>query len=280
MKLFTAALNSELESRAFELIEAIDDLQLIELAAKYASSKGRMHMAEKISKLQMNIEEKVFFPPISSLFFIIAIFIQQQKEKEDILKEFENESETYCNQYDTPTNKKIQEKNEETSTPLIAPKPMITQKNRNPFKKSITLKVAHANPLSHLTSKVIGYQNDSSSNMDSEDENTTPNNKTLNRTQSQDTPRPMNFMSWYLANKEELKASNPDVNDKDLSALALTMYRDLTKKQEIPDFKETLDSSTNSPLSALTNHKRKLEMNDSNSSGVSKLAKFGFTSSK
>ena len=61
MKLFTAALNSELESRAYELIEAIGDLQLIELAAKYAGSKGRMHMAEKILNLQNDNEEKVNF---------------------------------------------------------------------------------------------------------------------------------------------------------------------------------------------------------------------------
>ena len=123
---------------------------------------------------------------------------------------------------------------------------MLTQKNRNPFKKTSAIKVVHSNSLSHLTSKVIGFQNES--NLDSEDENAPPNNKTLNRTQSQDTPRPMSYMTWFLANKEELKTSNPDVSEKELSQLSLGMYRDLTKKQELPDYKESLDSSTSSPL--------------------------------
>lgn len=48
-----------MESRAFELIDVISDQQLIELSAKYASSRGRLHMAEKILKLLEENEEKV-----------------------------------------------------------------------------------------------------------------------------------------------------------------------------------------------------------------------------
>jgi len=59
LKLFSTALNAELESRAFEIIELINDKKLIELAAKYASQKGRMHMSNKISKLLSDLEEKV-----------------------------------------------------------------------------------------------------------------------------------------------------------------------------------------------------------------------------
>lgn len=59
LKLFSTALNAELESRAFEIIELINDRKLIELAAKYASQKGRMHMSNKISKLLNDFQEKV-----------------------------------------------------------------------------------------------------------------------------------------------------------------------------------------------------------------------------
>lgn len=61
LKLFSTALNSELESRAFEIVELINDKKLIELSSKYASQKGRMHMANKILKLLNDFEEKVCY---------------------------------------------------------------------------------------------------------------------------------------------------------------------------------------------------------------------------
>jgi hypothetical protein len=39
-----------MESRAYELIEIIGDSQLIELSGKYASKRGRIHMAETQSE--------------------------------------------------------------------------------------------------------------------------------------------------------------------------------------------------------------------------------------
>lgn len=59
LKLFSTAMNAELESRAYEIVELIGDKKLIELAAKYASQKGRIHMAGKIAKLLNDFEEKV-----------------------------------------------------------------------------------------------------------------------------------------------------------------------------------------------------------------------------
>lgn len=59
LKLFSTAMNSELESRAYEIIELIRDKKLIELAARYATQKGRLHIASKISKMLTEFEEKV-----------------------------------------------------------------------------------------------------------------------------------------------------------------------------------------------------------------------------
>lgn len=58
LKLFSTAMNSELESRAFEIVELIAEKKLIELAAKYSSQKGRMHLTGKILKLLADHEEK------------------------------------------------------------------------------------------------------------------------------------------------------------------------------------------------------------------------------
>jgi chromosome transmission fidelity protein 4 len=58
LKLFSTAMNSELESRAFEIVELIGEKKLIELAAKYSSQKGRMHLTGKIMKLLSDHEEK------------------------------------------------------------------------------------------------------------------------------------------------------------------------------------------------------------------------------
>lgn len=66
LKLFSTALNCELDSRAFEIIELIGDKKLIELASKYASQKGRIHMSNKISKLLNDFEERVI------IFFYIS----------------------------------------------------------------------------------------------------------------------------------------------------------------------------------------------------------------
>jgi chromosome transmission fidelity protein 4 len=59
LKLFCSALNSELESRAFEIVELIGNKKLIEMSAKYATQKGRIHMAGKITNLMHKFEEKV-----------------------------------------------------------------------------------------------------------------------------------------------------------------------------------------------------------------------------
>lgn len=58
LKLFSTALNSELEARAFEIVELIGEKKLIELAGKYATQKGRMHLTNKILKLLNDYEEK------------------------------------------------------------------------------------------------------------------------------------------------------------------------------------------------------------------------------
>lgn len=259
LKLFSAALNSEMESRAYELIEIIADPQLIELSAKYANQRGRIHMAEKILKLLAESEAK-------------------EKEKIEAIKQFEKESETYSNAYETPTSRKAETSvdSQDSCTPKIAPKPIVSQKNRNPFKKSLSNKSTPSNPLTHLTNKSIGFGNESRiespnpTNPESDDENTPVNvtNKSTNRSVSQDTPRPGNFMAWFVANKEDLKVSNPLASDADLTKIGMKTYKDLTKHQKMPGYED--DSKADHQLSS----KRKLDMKDDTGSVSSKLAKY------
>lgn len=249
LKLFSMALNSELESRALEIIELIGDRKLIELASKYAGQKGRIHMSNKISKLLNDYEEK-------------------DAEKKKLVKVLEKETESFSEIYETS----IENKSEVTSTPVIAPRPMIQNRKLNPFKKSTNVPIQNTSTtsaaLNHLTKKSIGY-NDSLPQSD--DENTPTNNisKTasfINRSISQDTPRPGNFSQWFIANKDDLKLNNPSANDSQLMKIGKGMYKELTQKVKILD-----ESQSDSVL-----NKRKLDMNDdATSGGIAKLAKYG-----
>ena len=250
LKLFSSALNSELESRAYEIIELIGDKKLIELAARYASQKGRIHVANKVSKLLMDYEEK-------------------EKQKEALLNTFENDVELFSETYEMQTAKAVEKHVKKTSTPLIAPKPM-NQKLLNPFKKSGAFSKSVSTPtnsLSHLTSKSIGF-NQSSAHFD--DENTPRNNVSM------DTPRPGNFGTWFLANQASLKASNPNVSDNDLMLkVGKNIYKELTQKQKQPNE----ESFVKDPQNSLTVNKRKLNLTEDESAetGITKLAKFGFS---
>ena len=75
LKLFSTAMNSELESRAYEIIELIRDKRLIELAARYATQKGRLHIASKISKMLTEFEEKVCLLIEESIAILIITLI-------------------------------------------------------------------------------------------------------------------------------------------------------------------------------------------------------------
>lgn len=254
LTLFSSALNSELEGRAYEIVELIGDKKLIDLAAKYATKKGRIHVANKVSKLLMDFEEK-------------------EKQREALLN-FENDVEVLTDSYEmsemqTP---KAAQKIIETSTPLIAPKPMINQKKLNPFKKSVASSSTTPISLNHLTNKSIAFNQTSTNNSD--DENTPRNNISSNI--SMDTPRPGNFGTWFIANKDSLKASNPNASEGDLMLkIGKKIYKELTQKQRQPDGESIIkDNQSSSNV-----NKRKLNLTEDELSvtGIAKLAKFGFT---
>lgn len=254
LKLFSAAMNSELEARAFEIIELIGNKMLIESAAKYASQKGRIHMSNKILKLLNAFEEKQED--------VVAMLDQMSRADE-------NFSESYALQTPKLSGKHVQE----TSTPIIAPKPIISQKFVNKFKKADPSKQGNVstNSLNHLMKKSIGYNE--SSTINSDDENTPTNNMSKvdrSLSMSMDTPRPGNFSMWFVANKQDLKKDNPDKTDGELMKIGKGLYLELTKKQKIPDDIDTSDSQNSSTL-----NKRKLNLTGDDR-GSSKLAKFGF----
>lgn len=55
---FQLACRSELEQRAQELIELIGSRDLLDLAIKYASRLGRMHLADRLTTMAKTIEER------------------------------------------------------------------------------------------------------------------------------------------------------------------------------------------------------------------------------
>lgn len=255
LKLFSSAMNSELEARAFEIIELIGNKQLIESAAKYASQKGRIHMSNKILKLLSDFEDK-------------------QKAKDVLMREIEQESETFSETYEIQTPKITAKHVQETSTPIIAPKPMISQKFINKFKKNNPSKQSNmsTNSLNHLMKNSIGYNE--STTVNSDDENTPTNNVSKverSLSLSLDTPRPGNFSMWFVANKQDLLKDYPEKSDKELMKIGKDLYLELTKKQKLP---EDIDSHADSQNVSVLN-KRKLNLTGDDRGG-SKLAKFGF----
>jgi hypothetical protein len=163
---------------------------------------------------------------------------------------------------------------QEASTPIIAPKPMATQR-ANPFKRSLN-KGFNTPPgaLGHLSKKVIGLN---STTRDSDDENTPKNNNSSislvsNKSLSADTPRPGNFMQWFIANKDDLKQAHPDVvGEADLIKVGKIRYKEVTMKN-----KSHIDEINDSEQMSKTSSKRKLNVSDIPESGKSKLSKFGY----
>lgn len=252
LKLFVQAMNSELEARAYEIIELIGNKKLIESAAKYASQKGRIHMSNKILKLLNDFEEK-------------------EKAKEALMREIDDDTEIFSETYEMQTPKMLEKRTKETSTPIIAPRPMTSLKFVNKFKKADAKNTTPTNTLDHLMKKSIGYNENT---VNSDDENTPTNNTNVSkvdRSISMDTPRPGNFSVWFVANKADLQTDHPNLSDIELMKAGKTLYLELTKKQKLPD-----DISNISDISySSTLNKRKLNLTGDDR-GVSKLAKFGF----
>ena len=188
-------------------------------------------------------------------------------EKKSMIEGYDKEVKSFTDAYEVEEQKPSEVRRIETSTPLIAPRPMISQR-KNPFKKSSNNSSLGAKALNHLTKKSIGY-NESVTNSD--DENTPNNNMSLknNRSVSLDTPRPGNFSQWFIANKEDLKADNPNSTDAELFKIAKNVYKELTQKTKVSI------EEADTPLSAPIN-KRKLELNE-DSGSTAKLAKYGYT---
>lgn len=160
---------------------------------------------------------------------------------------------------------------QEASTPIIAPKPMASQR-ANPFKRSLN-KGFNTPPtvLGHLSKKVIGLN---STTKDSDDENVPKNDNSSivsNKSLSADTPRPGNFMQWFMVNKEEIKQSYPDATDAELIKHGKIRYKEVTlkNKSQIDDMNES-EHTLNK-----TSSKRKLNVSDTES-GKNKLSKFGY----
>lgn len=172
--------------------------------------------------------------------------------------ELEQENELFAEDCSTPTNKNIADNMyQEVCTVVVAPKPMISQKKCNPFKRGGSSANSPSAPLlAHLK-----YKSGESPSMDYN----SPVNvlKASNSLVSSDTPRPGNFGAWFVANKAELESNNPEMANVELMKTAKVVYKNLTQK-----VKESENTAT------LPNSKRKLDMKED--ANASKLAKFGF----
>ncbi|XP_059614227.1 WD repeat and HMG-box DNA-binding protein 1 [Phlebotomus argentipes] len=203
IKLFALACRNEMEARASDLIEMIGCPQLVPLAAKYANKLGRIHLAEKLGQMLPQIQE-----------------LEREREKE--------------NRSSSPD---IGETQDILSLPqplvvrtpdpsvVVAPKPMLKSSvKRNPFRKANMSSplTPSADPLSHLTEKIVGF---------------TPK---PNIQSPQSDTAPKTFMAWFTENHDELATEMPEEHTPaQLTSFAMKRYKGLI--QGVPAAKRRLE---------------------------------------
>lgn len=175
---------------------------------------------------------------------------------------------------------------------------IISQLKRNPFKRSSligTPKSSTPNPLSHLTNKAVGYSDtqesmfessqsivedsqimESIENIENKASNkntpqTPPSSSSNIITEINERPIPV-FMQWYAENKPSLLIDYPDIPANELTKIAMRKYKSFVADMKAEHGNSIMHSSGN---------KRKMiddeDIPSHSASGISKLAKFGFS---
>lgn len=156
------ACRSEMETRAKELIEMIASPVLLPMAIKYASKLGRIHLAEKLGELLPQLEEQ-----------------ERARERQAI----EVEAEAVQLLQNSPMNATLllgggsianggSNRSLDSGT-SITPRPLlVSQQKRNPFKRGLSAQVntPKSSPLSHLTSKAVGFDDSQTTTAEVDDD--------------------------------------------------------------------------------------------------------------
>lgn len=167
-----------METRAKELIEMIASPALLPLAIKYASKLGRIHLAEKLGELMPQLEEQ-----------------ERARDRQAIAVE----TEAIQLLQSSPMSATLLlgggggNANGAASDvgASITPRPLlVSQQKRNPFKRGLSAQVntPKSSPLSHLTSKAVGFddsqttttEDDASSTLEVADQSHDSENKPKN----------------------------------------------------------------------------------------------------
>uniref|UniRef100_A0A182QLY3 Uncharacterized protein n=1 Tax=Anopheles farauti TaxID=69004 RepID=A0A182QLY3_9DIPT len=264
VKLFAHACKHECEQRAKELVETLASSQLVPLVIKYASKIRRYHLADSLAPL-------------------LPTFQEQELQEEKLEQESARENAAIVSELQHINLEAIAKKD---TTPKIKPLPVGTKKPSNPFRRTMTAggsdgsvggisspassasgskNGANSNPLEHLTGKAIGFSaSRSSSPSVTQDENRPHNNGGTPAGEG------MKFYPWYEEQREELQKRHPEATESELIVIGMREFKTHVQQKG----GQTVGVGT-----PKASEKRKLEETDQPQSGVSKLAKFGFTKS-
>uniref|UniRef100_A0A6M2DXS0 Putative wd repeat and hmg-box dna-binding protein 1 n=1 Tax=Xenopsylla cheopis TaxID=163159 RepID=A0A6M2DXS0_XENCH len=221
VKLFALACRSELEQRAQELIELIGSRDLLDLAIKYASRLGRMHLADRLTTMAKTIEERPKTP------------LTHVDHSNDISVDI-----------NTPItfNSSLINRTEERTTPIITPLAVKQSQNRNPFKRSLATNFGTPSPLQHLTDKVMGFKNSPTF---------TPEFTAETKTSESAGEISEKFPDWFEREKANLANEYPNKTTEELTKIALKLYKSRGNKRKLSDEQENLPTNTKqSKLSA------------------------------
>lgn len=225
LNLFARDCRADKEARAKELVEMIGNPTILELAIKYAVKLGRIHFADRLGELMPTLEEKES---------------QKLKEMEEIEKD----------EFQILHNISSLVETQETSSPStvpsiqIAPKPMVLNQKRNPFRRLKNSSALHAspsttNPLGNLMEKVIEVKPSQDIVEESQD--------IIEDSQKGEHATPKrNFASWFQENKATLKAQHPKASNEELTKLGMTEFRKSGSSGDSTSTKRKLDENAES----------------------------------
>ncbi|XP_067007806.2 WD repeat and HMG-box DNA-binding protein 1 isoform X2 [Anabrus simplex] len=306
IKLFALACRSGLEHRAVDLCELMPSHQVVELAVKYASKLGKMHLASRLSEVVARKKreseqdsQRVYMN--SSLTFPSTPMVQMHNSTDIEMESSAStprHSSTMQNEdpdpfADTPIS-------QERENVLMAAKQKMSilsearpsQKKLNPFKKTADPTEGHKG-LDRLIACYIQGNNSKEPQTDSATPPVSGKKKQTSlkgKSPASDSKPGMTFVQWFAAEKAALQEEFPNMNATEITRLGMKRFKELntkekqnpltTKENHTPNVKSKEDScqnTKNSEQPSKQNSSPAFEKEDGTSQDQKKLEDIGET---
>ncbi|KAJ9590981.1 hypothetical protein L9F63_015987 [Diploptera punctata] len=261
IKLFALACRGGQEYRAVEMCNLMPSHHVAQLAMKYASKLGKMHLADKVSEvvtlkmeessLRLNVQEEDYSTKST------------WDKSETSALHFKNNSQTDENDDDNRTHMNghresdiIESTDGESllaaakkrrSESRVEIKPILSSQRRlNPFKKSLS-KLDTGRALENLSTSYAEQSNKNKNSTTSSEPTPRPldakQTKLLATKLTESTKKVPTFIEWFEKEKESLQEEFPELAEKELSRQATKRYKELMKNNKLVPLVDSQDVS-------------------------------------